>query len=83
MAADYKEVRMDLPLQTVLFTFQVRSCCERCSRSMSLRLLRMCYGSSCNTNFSEFYGKYLKESLEVLTAVLLKFQVILGVTPCC
>ena len=46
---------------------------------MPPRLLSLRYGSSCNTNFSEFYGKYLDESLEVLTAVLLKFQVLRGV----
>ena len=82
-AADYMEVRVDLPLQPVLFMFQVRPCCERCSRSMSRRLLCLCHGSPCDTNFSEFYGKYLQESLEVHTAVLPKFQVLWGVTPCC
>jgi hypothetical protein len=73
---------VDLPLHPALITFQVRSCCERRSRSVPLRLLSLCHGSSGNTNFSEFYGKYLEEGLEVLTAVLVKFQVLGCVTPC-
>jgi len=60
IVVDYEEFRVDLPLQPVLFIFQVRSCCEWCSWSMDLRLLRLRHGSSCNTNFSEFYGKYLQ-----------------------
>jgi hypothetical protein len=74
---------VDLPMQRVLFILQVRSCCERCASSLSPRILYLCHGASCNTNFSEFHGKYLQESLENLTAALMKFQVLWGVKPCC
>ena len=81
IAASYNEVHVNLPLTPVVFIFQVRSCCERCARALSPYILFLRHGPACNTNFSELYGKYLQASLQVLTAVLLKFQVFWDVTP--